>query len=158
VKANGAIVGTVNFKKAGNFMKIILAIIMVTTLLAPGCVSTGRKIDQAAADSIKKGETTREQVGQMLGAPEMVTKNSNGDTIYIYHYMRATPKASTFIPYIGPFVGGANVQQQSTRITFGPDNVVKDFSTTQGATESDMGFAAGGKPDTPDVELNKRPK
>ena len=139
-------------------MKTILAIIMATTLLASGCYSTGRKIDQARADSIKKGETTREQVGQLLGAPELVTKNSNGDTIYVYHYMRATAKASTFIPYIGPFVGGANVQQQMTRITFGPDNVVKDYSTTQGATESDMGFSAGGKPDTPDVELDKRPK
>ena len=139
-------------------MKTILAIILATIVLANGCVSTGRKIDQAAADSIKKGETTRAQVGQLLGSPEMITKNSNGDTIYIYHYMRATPKASTFIPYIGPFVGGANIQQQMTRITFGPDNVVKDFSTTQGATESDMGLAAGGKPDTPEVELDKRPK
>lgn len=139
-------------------MKTILAIIMATTLLASGCVSTGRKIDQAAADSIKKGETTRAQVGQMLGAPEMVTKKGNGDTVYIYNYMRATPKASTFIPYVGMFMGGANVQTQTTSVTFGPDNVVKDFSSTQGATESDIGLAAGGKPDTPEVELDKRPK
>lgn len=140
----------------GQAIKRGMAALLIPLIAA--CVSTGRKIDQAAADSIKKGETTRAQVGQMLGAPEMVTKTSNGDTVYLYHYMRATPKASTFIPYIGPFVGGANVQQQMTRITFGPDNVVKDFSTTQGATESDMGLAAGGRPDTPEVDGDKRPK
>lgn len=138
-------------------MKTILAIILATIVLVNGCVSTGRKIDQSAADSIKKGVTTREQVGQLLGSPELITKNSNGDTIYVYQYMRATPKASTFIPYIGPFVGGANVQQQMTRITFGPDNIVKDFSSTQGATESNMGLSAGGKPNTPEVEADKRP-
>jgi outer membrane protein assembly factor BamE (lipoprotein component of BamABCDE complex) len=133
-------------------------ILFSLAVLLASCVSTGRKIDQAAADSIQKGKTTREQVGQLLGAPELVTKNSNGDTIYVYHYRRATAKPSTFIPYIGPFVGGANIQQQMARITFGPDNVVKDYSTTQGATESDMGFSAGDKPDTPDVDVGKRPK
>jgi outer membrane protein assembly factor BamE (lipoprotein component of BamABCDE complex) len=135
-----------------------IASLIMACLLFTGCVTTGRKIDQAAAESIKKGETTREQVGQLLGSPELIIRNSNGETVYIYRYTRATAKPSTFIPYIGPFVGGANIQQQMTRITFGPDNIVKDYSITQGATESDMGLSAGGKPDTPEVELEKRPK
>lgn len=139
-------------------MKTITTLLLIAAFFIQGCVSTGRKIDQAAADSIKKGETTRAQVGQMLGAPELVTRKGNGDTVYVYNYMRATAKASTFIPYIGPFVGGANVQTQSTSVTFGPDDVVKDFSSTQGATESDMGLATGSKPDTPAVEMDKRPK
>jgi outer membrane protein assembly factor BamE (lipoprotein component of BamABCDE complex) len=135
----------------------LLTLIFLVAWLA-GCVSTGRKIDQAAADSIKKGVTTRQDVVNMLGSPELITRNSNGDTIFVYSYTRATAKPATFIPYIGPFVGGANVQQQSTRVTFGPDGVVKDFSSTQGGTESSLGLTAGDKPDTPDVEVGKRPK
>lgn len=139
-------------------MKTILAIIMATILLANGCMSTGRKIDQSAADRIEKGKTTKAEVISLIGSPELITRKGNGDTIFVYNYTRATAKPATFIPYIGPFVGGANVQQQSTSVTFGPDGVVKDFSSTQGATESDMGFMSGGKPDTPDVEMDKRPK
>lgn len=140
------------------FTKMQHCLVLLSIFLIASCMSTGRKIDQGAADSIKKGETTREQVGQLLGAPELITRNSNGDTIYIYSYTRATAKPATFIPYVGAFVGGANVQHQRTTVTFGPDNVVKSFSSTQGATESDLGLSAGDKPDTPDVDLGKRPK
>lgn len=123
-----------------------------------GCFSTGRKIDQAAVDTIKKGETTRAQVINMLGSPDLITRTGSGDTVFIYNYLRSTAKPATFIPYIGPFVGGANIQQQMTTVHFGPDGVVKDFSSTQGSTESGMGLAAGGKPETPEVEDGKREK
>ena len=136
--------------------KTLLVALMGIFILS--CATTGRKIDQAAADSIKKGETTRAQVGQMLGSPELITRSSTGDTVYVYQYSRATAKPSTFIPFIGGFVGGVDVQQQMTTITFGSDDIVKDYSTTQGATETDMGLAAGGKPATPEVEGDKRPK
>jgi outer membrane protein assembly factor BamE (lipoprotein component of BamABCDE complex) len=138
-------------------MKKVMTLILLAGLLA-GCASTGRKIDQSAADKIEKGKTTKAGVISLIGSPELITRKSNGDTIFVYNYTRATAKPATFIPYIGPFVGGANVQHQSTSVTFGPDGVVKDFSSTQGATESDMGLTSGGKPDIPDVELDKRPK
>jgi outer membrane protein assembly factor BamE (lipoprotein component of BamABCDE complex) len=131
-------------------------VILGLAMLMIGCVTTGRKIDQVAADSIKTGVTTRADVGRILGSPEMVTKKSNGDVVYIYTYARVTPKASTFIPYVGMFMGGANVQSQTTNVTFGPDGVVKDCSTSQGATESGYGLAAGGAASVPEVEGNKR--
>ena len=138
------------------FAKLLSLILLVAWLA--GCVSIGRKIDQAAADSIKKGITTRQDVVNMLGSPELITRSSNGDTIFIYNYTRATAKPATFIPYIGPFVGGANIQHQMTSVTFGANGVVKDFATTQGGTESSLGITVGDKPDTPDVEVGKRPK
>ena len=139
-------------KLLGNVLLVFLAVCLA------GCYSTGRKIDQAAVDTIKKGETTRAQVINMLGSPEAITRTGSGDTVYIYNYIRSTAKPATFIPYIGPFVGGANIQHQMTSVTFGPDGVVKDFSSTQGSTESGMGLAAGGKAETPEVEEGKRAK
>lgn len=134
-----------------------LLVVLLVACLA-GCYSVGRKIDQSAVDSIKKGETTRDQVVNMLGSPELITRTGSGDTIFVYNYIRATAKPSTFIPYVGIFMGGANMQHQMTRVTFGPDGIVKDFSITQGATESSMGLTTGEKPETPDVEVGKREK
>lgn len=135
-----------------------LLLMALMFLAIPACVSVGRKIDQSAADKIEKGKTTREQVVSLIGSPEMITRNSNGDTVFIYNYTRSTAKPATFIPYIGPFVGGANTQHQSTSVTFGPDGVVKAFSSTQGSMESNIGLTAGGKADIKDVEEGKRPK
>lgn len=123
-----------------------------------GCASVGRPIDQAAADKIVKGQTTREQVGMMLGSPDRITKLGNGDTMYSYHYTRASAKPASFIPLVGPLVGGANVQHQMVMVTFGPDDIVKNFMSSQGGTESGTGLATGTRPNMPEVEQGKRPQ
>jgi outer membrane protein assembly factor BamE (lipoprotein component of BamABCDE complex) len=123
-----------------------------------GCASVGRPIDQAAADKIVKGQTTREQVGMMLGSPDRITKLGNGDTMYSYSYARASAKPASFIPIFGPLVGGANVQHQMLMVIFGPDDIVKNFISSQGGTESGTGLATGTRPNMPDVEQGKRPQ
>ncbi len=138
-------------------MKKIMPLILLVALLA-ACISMGRKIDQSAADRIEKGKTTRGEVINLIGSPDRITRSASGDTIFMYSYIRATPKPATFIPIVGALVGGSNVQHQMFMVTFGADGVVKDFSSTYGATEADMGLAAGSKPEIQDVEEGKRPK
>lgn len=134
------------------------AILILVILLMSGCVTVGRKIDQSATDKIKKGETTREEVVASIGSPDQITRLSNGDMTFTYHYMRATPTPQSFIPVIGPLVSGSNVQNQTVIVTFGPDNIVKDIFSTQGSTSSRMGIMSGSGPEIPDVEKNKRPE
>lgn len=135
----------------------LLPLVLLIACLA-GCVSSGRKIDQSAADKIEKGKTTREQVVNLIGSPDRITRTGNGDTIYMYNYMRATAKPATFIPIFGPLVGGANVQHQMYMVTFGSDGVVKDYLSTYGGSEVDHGVTTGSKASMPDVEADKRPK
>ena len=134
---------------------VLLFLIFAATI---GCASVGRPIDQAAADKIVKGQTTRAQVGAMLGSPDRITKLGNGDTMYSYSYTRASAKPATFIPIVGAFAGGANVQHQMVMVTFGPDDIVKNYMSSQGGTESGTGLATGSRKDMPDVEEGKRPK
>jgi outer membrane protein assembly factor BamE (lipoprotein component of BamABCDE complex) len=122
------------------------------------CVSVGRPIDQSAADKIEKGKTTREQVISLMGSPDQITSRGDGSTVFSYHYMRATAKPATFIPIVGAFAGGANVQNQMFIVTLGSDGVVKDFFSTRGGTEADKGFSTGSKAEIPEVEEGKRPK
>ena len=133
-------------------------IIALTMVLLAGCVSAGRKIDQTAADKIVKGKTTKSEVIAALGSPDHITKLGNGDTVFIYQFMKSTPKASTFIPIVGTFAGGANVQTQSCMVIFGRDDIVKNFSISQGGTETGTGLSAGSSASLPEVEENKRPK
>ena len=138
-------------------MKKILALALMASLIA-GCASYGRKLDESAVDKIKKGETTRAEVLKSLGSPDQMTRNGSGDVTFQYMYVRATAKASSFIPIVGAFAGGANVQNQMVMVTFGQDGVVKDLISTYGANEMDSGLNTGSKADTQDVEQNKRPK
>ena len=137
-------------------MNKIMVFILSACLLV-GCVSVGRKIDQSAANRIEKGKTTREQVIRLIGSPDQITIRGD-DTVFLYQYMRATAKPETFIPIVGAFVGGANVQNQMIMITFSPDGKVKDVLNTRGSTEASQGLATGNKAELKGVEEGKRPK
>ncbi|MEW6304405.1 MAG: outer membrane protein assembly factor BamE [Verrucomicrobiota bacterium] len=135
----------------------LLAITMLALALA-GCASVGRKLDTAKIDQIKKGETTREEIQKWFGSPDQITKDANGNTTYSYMYVRATAKPETYIPLVGAFAGGANVQNQSLMVTFGDDGKVKDMISTYGSTESGTGASAGSKAKMDTVEKDKRPR
>lgn len=134
--------------------KKILAVLTVALVL--GCATTGHKLDQASMDKIKQGVTSKEQVLQILGSPEEISRRSNGEVTYNYKYTRATAKPENFIPIVGLFVGGMDTQNQFFIVTFGPDGIVKDITSTYGATEINTGIGVGEKADMPDVEQNKR--
>jgi outer membrane protein assembly factor BamE (lipoprotein component of BamABCDE complex) len=136
--------------------RLLFLSLLVSCLAA--CVSSGRKIDQSAADKIEKGKTTREQVINLIGSPDRITRTGNGDIIYVYNYMRIAAKPASFIPYVGLFVGGSNLQHQMYMVTFGPDGLVKDYLSTYGGSEVDHGITTGSKAEIPDVEADKRPK
>lgn len=123
-----------------------------------GCVTVGRKINQEAVDSIKKEKTTREEVIKLLGSPDQIMKDAKGNITMMYMYIRSTTKPESFIPIVGAFAGGANVQNQTVMITISSDGKVSDVFTTYGATESGYGMSSGGKADLEGVEDNKRPK
>lgn len=134
----------------------MMAVLLILGLA--GCVTVGRKIDQSAAAKIEKGKTTQTEVLALLGSPDQITRTGNGDTMYIYHYMRASAKPASFIPIFGAFVGGANVQNQVYMVKFGPDRKVKNYMSTYGASETNENLAAGSKATMNDVEQGKRPK
>lgn len=125
---------------------------LLAAALLCGCASVGHKLDQSKVDQIKKGETTREQVIQLIGSPNQITRDSAGRMTFQYMYVRSTAKASTFIPVVGIFAGGANIQNQITMVTFNSSNIVSDVFTTYGANEMNTGVTTGSKPNLPDME------
>ena len=135
----------------------ILYIYTVCALLVCGCASIGHKLDESKVEQIKKGITTRDQVLQLVGSPDQITRDGNGNVTFQYIYSRATTKASTFIPVVGAFAGGANIQTQMLMVTFGTNNVVSDLLNTYGGNEVNTGVTTGDKPAMNDIDQNKRP-
>lgn len=135
-----------------------LATIGLFLILVTGCASVGRKLDESKIDQIKKGKTTRQEVLALVGSPDQMTHNGSGETTFTYLYARATATPATYIPIVGAFAGGANVQHQMLMVTFGSDGFVKDFISSYGATESGTGMSTGSKANINDLEADKRPK
>lgn len=133
----------------------VLSLVLVLTLC--GCATSGRKLDVNKVDQIQKGDT-KEQVAKLIGNPDQATKDSDGITTWSYVYVRATAKASNFIPIVGAFAGGANTENQSVTVSFGINGVVSNVISSYGAQDVGTGLNAGGKSKVSTVSDNKRPK
>ena len=138
-------------------MKNPASILLVFSLLLSGCASVGRKIDMASADKIVKGTTNKAEVRKLLGSPESIGKTDGAET-WNYIYTRASSKPESFIPVIGLFAGGVNVQSQTLAVVFDASGVVSSVVSSQTGIESDSGATTGGKASMPEIEKDKRSK
>ena len=123
-------------------------IIFIVAALMTGCASTGHEVDQSKVSQIQKGVTTKAQVREWLGDPEQVAISDSGDETWTYMYMHASAQAQNFIPLVGGFVAGENVENQNTTVIFGPDGVVKSLTTSYGGTSANTNLSSGGTPNT----------
>ena len=137
-------------------MKSIICL-LATTLFLTGCATVGRKIDQSKVAQIKQGQTTRTQVIQLIGSPDQMTQMGNGTVMFQYVYVRASAKASNFVPVVNLFAGGMDMQNESVMVMFTND-VVSQIISTAGGNEINGGVTAGSSASLPDTTNDKRPK
>src|SRR5579883_2450964 len=104
-----------------------MRLVSVWLLIAlSACTHTvGTKIDDAALANLQPGKTTYAEVVRAFGPPSASLKNSDGLTILTYSRLEAGPRASTFIPIAGAFVGGADVHTSSVTLQFDGSGVLK---------------------------------
>jgi outer membrane protein assembly factor BamE (lipoprotein component of BamABCDE complex) len=138
-------------------LRMIKPITLILVAVLVGCASVGRKLDPQKVAQIRNGMSRQEVIG-LVGSPDQMTRTGGGETVFLYHYARATAKAESFIPIAGAFMGGANVQNQMLQVVFSAEGVVKDFTSTYGATETGVGASSGSGVKLEDVESGKREK
>jgi len=112
-------------------------------LLLGACVAAGVKVDQAKVAQFERGKTTYQEVVSALGRPSSTTALSTGVRFANYTYLESRARPSTFIPYIGPFVGGADSSTSSVTFQFDANGVLVSYTTTESQMGAGMGFAAG---------------
>lgn len=91
-----------------------------------GCVTTiGHQIDQDAYQQIKKGESTKEDVVNLLGPPNQDLENEDGSETFTYTYVKVSS---------GIYGIGAGQDSQYAQIRFNSKGIVTGKSKSVGDT------------------------
>jgi outer membrane protein assembly factor BamE (lipoprotein component of BamABCDE complex) len=76
------------------------------------------------SQSIVDGKSTKADVQTAYGDPNDTSFTDGGNEIWKYTYAYATPTAASFVPVVGIFAGGANVDKKTLVILFDKSGVV----------------------------------
>lgn len=118
--------------------RYLLAFFLGTILLLSGCASVqpvekGNLTPGMAKTKIIKGQTTQNEVLEVFGAPNIVTKNKSGNEVWTYD--KASVETGTSDVYGTILIAGGSGSRSSTSartftlmIEFDDNDVVKDFS------------------------------
>jgi len=127
--------------------KPLAGVVMVWALAA--CTASRVQVRPEQLTAFHQGQSTPQDVIAMLGNPTSQTVTSDGSRMLFYSYAAAQARPGSFIPIVGPLVGGADVQTSMVWFRFGPDGKMIDYSASNSATGTATGFAAPATPTTP---------
>lgn len=119
------------------------------TLLLAGCASRGNEVLKGQDTSsinltIVDGQTTREEVQRIYGAPAQTNFLSEKNEVWTYRWSRATAQGQNFIPVVGAFVRGYDVRKKELVIVFDERNVVARHTMTDNNNSIKTGLIDGG--------------
>ncbi|KVV07391.1 outer membrane protein assembly factor BamE [Burkholderia ubonensis] len=121
--------------------KTTVAAMLAVVIALTGCASAGnqtlRTADQSQIEQhIVKGKSTKADVVAYLGAAESVSFTDSGLEIWQYTYAKQTSKAINFVPVVGIFAGGADVDKKVLTILFNDKGVV--MKSTYAASKGEI--------------------
>jgi outer membrane protein assembly factor BamE (lipoprotein component of BamABCDE complex) len=123
----------------GKFVWLIAAVLLVS-----GCASAGNeKVRTETMDTVgakvTKGVTTKDQVKGLYGEPSSVSLTDAGSEVWKYEYAHATATAVSFVPVVGMFAGGANVNKNEVVFIFDKNNVMQNYTVHASQSETHRG-------------------
>lgn len=106
-----------------------LACIVGIGIALGACASSGNDVlRQQDANAVNQlivdGRTTRSDVERIYGPPDSTSFADAQNEIWTYRWARVTAKSENFLPYVGPYVGGHDIQKKELVILFNAQNVV----------------------------------
>lgn len=115
----------------------------VAALVMAGCAATGVKVSEDQLAALKAGETTEAQIVAKLGQPTARTRLGDGTVMLQYVYAESKVRASTYIPIVGAFTGGADTRSNVVMLRFGIDGKLIDTTSSASTYGTGTGLAAG---------------
>lgn len=120
-----------------NLLGLLCIAAMVFSLAACGATSKGgtHNLKGTSVTEMEKrfqpGVTTKADVEKWLGTPTGIEKAKDGDTwIYRLENSESSVRPETFLPYVGPFVGGSDHkgERRELKIKFNNSGVLQTYS------------------------------
>jgi outer membrane protein assembly factor BamE (lipoprotein component of BamABCDE complex) len=114
-------------------------IVAVGGMVLFGCTTVGneRIIQDEIVSQIKPGKSTKAAVKALVGGPTKVSSTDTNEEVWDYEYTISEMRAATFIPVVGIFAGGADMDTYTLTIRFTKEGIVKEVGT--GMTTSGSG-------------------
>lgn len=110
---------------------IVFIILMLTTACTIGRVYVGSELKDNPSEKITSGQTTKSQVLEIFGAPDLIQRQHDGD-VFVYMYMRRNySKLAIQEPVVThlQIFNYSNIQEKKDNlvILFDREGVVKNF-------------------------------
>jgi len=115
--------------------------ILLAVLSLSGCMSVGTKFDESRVASFKIGQTNCADAVAGLGRPSMDMRSANGERTVLYSYSDMRTRPETFLPYIGPLVGGMDNDTKSLSLVCDRGGMLKDYSLSTGGMNMNENLA-----------------
>ena len=132
-------------------MRNFLGMIAIA-LTCAGCMSSGVKVTEDQMGQLKVGETTYADAIRILGQPSTNTFSSDGTRITVYAYTQVTSRPESFIPIVGPLVGGADAKSNSVVLTFDKNSKLVRYSGSGTAIGAGHNLESGVLPERIEVK------
>lgn len=115
--------------------------VILTGIVLSGCMSVGTKFDETRVASFKIGQTSCADAVASLGRPSMDMRQASGERTVLYSYSDMRTRPETFLPYIGPLVGGMDNDTKSLSLVCDRRGVLKDYSMSTGGMDMKQNLA-----------------
>lgn len=120
--------------------------LLAAAVLLTACAATGVRVTEEQVKQFEKGKSTYVEVVQKLGQPTTSVVTSQGLRYASYAYSEAAARPETFIPFVGPFVGGVDARSNAVTFIFDGRGVLQDYTSATSQFGTGMGAAAGTNP------------
>lgn len=127
-----------------------LSCVFLVGLSLSACAASGVRVKPEHLSGFETGKTTPTDVIAKLGQPTSRSLSADGSQMLIYNYTAYQARPESFIPLIGPLVGGADVETSMVWLQFGPDGKLAHYTANGSAVGSGTNLTSPPTPRTPD--------
>ncbi len=122
--------------RRSGFIPLLLLAGMLAACATAGNESLRHETAETLDSKLEKGKTTKQQVQVALGDPASTDFTDSGNEIWKYQHIRATAKATNFIPVVDLLAGGQDVKKKQLSLFFDEQGILKNYSMLE--TESEV--------------------
>ena len=116
------------------------ACVIVCAAALAGCASGGvqalkDETPQTVAAKLTKGRSNQSDVKAAFGDPISTSFTDSGNELWNYEYIKIVPKAVDFVPIVGIFAGGSDVDKKTLVVFFDKNGIVQNYALSSAKTE-----------------------
>lgn len=117
--------------------------VLAVAVLVAGCAASGVQVREDQLAEFQEGKTTMQEIVGKLGQPTGSTLMPDGSRMITYTYVAVTSRPESFVPVVGPLVGGHDMRSNVVMLTFDRSGLLKTKMASSSQHGTGMGMISG---------------